>query len=71
MHFVEKYYTKLELWFWSITRCELSFEPHPHVAAIDYHHTNNTQIDMYAQSIQDMVDYATGEGTLKAAIVIC
>ena len=40
MHFVEKEDTKLEkLWFWSMTRCELTLKPHPHVAATDYHDT--------------------------------
>jgi hypothetical protein len=48
-----------------MTRCELTLEPHPHVAATDYHHTNNSQTDMYAQSIQDMVDYVTGEGRVR------
>jgi hypothetical protein len=71
MHLLEKDYNNVELWFWSMTRCELTFEPHPDVAAIDYHHTSNTQTDMYPQSIQDVVDYVTGEDTLQAAFVIC
>jgi hypothetical protein len=71
VHFVEKDYTKLELCFWSMTRCELTLEPHPRVAATVYHNTNNTQTDMYPQSIQDMVDHVTGEGTLQAVFEIC